>query len=140
MLKVALIGLGTHMLRGHYLALKENPDAEIVCGFDPSKEIHPDFKINRVADETEIFNNIDVDAMIVSSPDKYHITALEKAVQHIETPLVKTVGILGSTEQYFVPLPMGVPRPCLKYSVLHSDRDLARARNHTSARDPLKSF
>jgi hypothetical protein len=58
----------------------------------------------------------------------------------LETPLVKTVGILGSTEQHFVPLPMDVPRPCLKYSKQHYNHDLKPLHNHMSARDPLKSF
>jgi hypothetical protein len=56
----------------------------------------------------------------------------------VETPLVKTVGILGSTG-HFAPLPMDVPRPFVKRSLQHYDRDLEQARNHTSARDLLKS-
>jgi hypothetical protein len=56
----------------------------------------------------------------------------------IETPLAKAEGILGSAG-HFAPLPMDVPRPCLKYSMQHYDRDPKQARNHTSARDLLKS-
>lgn len=79
-LNISLIGLGTHGLRGHYDPLVKNPDVEIISGFDPSAEISSEFRLNRVDKEAKVFADDSVDAVVVSSPDRFHISALEQAV------------------------------------------------------------
>lgn len=79
-LNISLIGLGTHGLRGHYEPLVRSPAVEIISGFDPSPEVSSEFKLNRVDKEAKIFADDLVDAVVVSSPDRFHISALEQAV------------------------------------------------------------
>ncbi len=83
-LKLGMVGLGDHALQSHLAFMLHKDNTEIVGAFDPNPE-----SFKRVADEYDVnlksFGTYEelldeVDAVIICSPDKFHLSQLEQAV------------------------------------------------------------
>lgn len=85
MIKVGIVGLGTHSLRAHVQHLKKYDDVEIIGGFDPSDNAFSNFSVEcpkavRYKTYEDMILDKQIDAILISSPDKFHLPQMEKAI------------------------------------------------------------
>lgn len=83
-MNIGFLGLGEHAIRGHIQHLLKNQNINIIYGFDPSPEKQA-FFLNlstkcKVAENEDNLLNSDISAVFICSPDSYHISQLEKAI------------------------------------------------------------
>ena len=102
--RVAFIGAGDHMLRSHAQHLALHPDVEIAGCFDPSDASFKAFKaglgmngLARYLKLEDLLGDASIPAVMIGSPDKYHLPQLLQAVRagkHVfcEKPMCSSEG------------------------------------------------
>lgn len=84
-LGIGLIGLGAHSLRSHAASLALMDDVRIVGGFDPDGDAQTRFLNEYTQAQTydslpALLEGSDMDALVIATPDRFHIASLEAAV------------------------------------------------------------
>lgn len=83
-LKIGMVGLGDHALQSHLAFLLGKNNTEVIGAFDPNPQSFDrvlkeyDIDLKSFASYEELLEN--VDAVIICSPDKFHLSQLEHAV------------------------------------------------------------
>ena len=110
--RYAVIGCGEHALRGHVVPGNEVPALELVGVFDPddakmravrdARTVQTDFTCYK--SETALLEDADVDAIMIASPDRHHMSSLVAAIgegKHVlcDKPLVVDPLDLHSLDQ-----------------------------------------
>lgn len=100
----ALIGCGEHGIRSHAVPGEniEGLDLVVVCDPNPSARTLVEKTIDRSLKhltEEDVYTRHDIDAVVIGSPDRFHLASLEKAVMagvHVlcEKPLATEVSDL----------------------------------------------
>ncbi|MEY4723191.1 MAG: hypothetical protein RLZZ324_704 [Candidatus Parcubacteria bacterium] len=88
-IRYGIIGCGTHAYRGHFLPGCNVPELELVALCDPniSKVFKPFMEANRgpelslFKNEDAVFAAKDIDAVVITSPDRFHAMHLAKAIR-----------------------------------------------------------
>jgi len=114
--RYAIIGCGEHGFQSHAVPCRDSDVLELVGVFDPSAEAMDVFvhgylayleepvSLTKFASEEELRNCKDVDAVVITSPDQFHITSALKCLQagkHVfcEKPLAVDVDQLKLLKQ-----------------------------------------
>lgn len=113
-LRIAFIGAGDHARRAHAKHFaRMTDDVSVVAVADPSREAFRELQREygrRIphwhADEHDVLANKDVDAVLISSPDQFHLDQLRKAVlsrKHVfcEKPMADSLRGLGRLQLIF---------------------------------------
>ncbi len=86
-IRVAFIGLGDHAVKSHFKHLYKMDNVDVIGAFDPNKdairttEKEYGAKLRIYSSAEEIFDDKEIDAILISSPDKFHTEQLMKAVE-----------------------------------------------------------
>ena len=86
-LRIAIIGLGTHMVRAHVKYLLRDKRVKITHYFDPKpqedlKKIFGKYLPEKVELVSEIYLNPNIDAVFIGSPDEFHIDQLANCLKN----------------------------------------------------------
>jgi predicted dehydrogenase len=111
-ISVAFAGLGDHAVRAHLAHLAKMPDVAIVGAFDPSTEQlqsverSMNISLKKYSSMEDLCADPEVDAVLISSPDRFHTSQLLQAVQggkHVfcEKPLSSNAAEFESLKKAF---------------------------------------
>jgi len=87
--RVAFAGAGRHLARSHAIHVHVHPNAAIVGVFDPSdvsvaelmEELGANVRIKRYASFEELAADTAVNAVMIASPDRFHLPQLVGSVE-----------------------------------------------------------
>jgi predicted dehydrogenase len=98
-LRIGVIGAGKHASRSHIAPLCACPDALVVAVADPSDDVldsvfetHPEIAWHPTA--AAMLEAVPLDAVVIASPDRFHLEHLRQALDHglsalVEKPLAR---------------------------------------------------
>ena len=90
-LRLAVIGAGA-MGRDHIRYIQDNPDAALVAIADPmheSEELAKSIGVAWYADYNDMFDHVELDGVIIASPNSLHLPMARAALKHGVPPLVE---------------------------------------------------
>ena len=89
-LRLAVIGAGA-MGRDHIRYIQDNPDAALVAIADPmheSEELAKSIGVAWYADYNDMFDHVELDGVVIASPNSLHLPMARAALKHGVPPLV----------------------------------------------------
>ena len=90
-LRLAVIGAGA-MGRDHIRYIQDNPDAALVAIADPmheSEELAKSIGVAWYADYNDMFDHVELDGVVIASPNSLHLPMARAALKHGVPPLVE---------------------------------------------------
>lgn len=107
LMRIAFAGAGDHIVRAHAKHLKARHDCVIAGVFDPGKtDALGDPLFPQYADLDEMLANPDIDAVMIGSPDRFHLQQLAasvKAGKHVfcEKPMCNSLEEFETLKEVF---------------------------------------
>jgi len=99
-IRYGLIGCGEHALQSHVLPGEKIPELELVALCDPNEEstwqmCHTLGRDIEVHTQNDLMRRSDIDAVVIASPDRFHLSTLSQAIhmrKHVlcEKPMATT--------------------------------------------------